>query len=316
MVEMELYPLKFGPIFKERVWGGCRLAEVFGKKLPAGRHIGESWELSDMPGEQTVIVNGPLTGQTIGQVVGRFGAEITGKRIEGAFPLLIKLLDIKESLSVQVHPDQRACERMGKGQPKSECWYIIDALPGAVMYRGLKAGTTKERFARAVADGTCAEYLEKADVRAGGSCFLPAGTCHSALGGLLIAEIQQPSDTTYRVFDWSRVDPFTGKGRALHIADALESINFGLPADKLPAVGGCIECEAFSVEALGGSVGERMALDAGAMKAIVFISGAGKICGGCGDAVRFIAGDTILIPAVFEGFIEFERDCEFLVVRI
>ncbi len=315
---MDLYPLKFQPIYKERIWGGRRLAELFGRPLPAGERIGESWELCDLPSDKTAIANGPLAGGTISQVVAEFGVELTGRRIEGTFPLLIKLLDAQDTLSIQVHPDRQACERMGKGEPKTECWYIIAAEPGAAIYKGLKPGTTKEQFAEALSQGNCAELLEKVDVQPGQSYFLPAGTCHSIGAGLVIAEIQQSSDTTYRVFDWNRIDPATGKGRPLQIAEAMESINFSLTLDKLPvaAAGRLAECEAFKIDKFRQGRAEQFPLAPGQMKAIVFISGRGKVLGRRSESVYFAAGDTILTPAVFEGFIEFENDCTFLTVTI
>ncbi|OQY03077.1 MAG: hypothetical protein B6I25_08480 [Planctomycetales bacterium 4572_13] len=153
---MNLYPLKFEPIFKERIWGGRQIEKVFGKDLPADVKIGESWELADLPSDKSTVVNGPLAGQTIDQVIAEFGTAITGNNDDQPpLPLLIKILDAQDVLSVQVHPDAAACKRMAKGEPKTECWYIIDTQPGAVIYKGLKPGTTKQQFAGAIADGTC-----------------------------------------------------------------------------------------------------------------------------------------------------------------
>ena len=210
---MNIYPLKFRPIFKERIWGGQQLKKVFGKNLPTDVKIGESWELADLPDDKSEVVNGPLAGRTIDQVIAEFGVAVTGKdNYQPPLPLLIKILDAQDVLSVQVHPDAATCERMEKGDPKTECWYIIDAKPKAVIYKGLKPGTTRQQFSDAVANGTCEDYLVKIPVAVGECHFLPSGTCHAIGAGLLIAEIQQPSDTTYRVFDWNRVDPATGQG--------------------------------------------------------------------------------------------------------
>jgi mannose-6-phosphate isomerase-like protein (cupin superfamily) len=166
-----------------------------------------------------------------------------------AFPLLVKFLDAQDVLSVQVHPDPETCRRMGRGDPKTECWYIIRAEPGAVIYKGFRKPVTREQFAEAIADGTAAELLAPVPVRPGECHFIPAGTVHSLGAGLLIAEIQTPSDTTYRVFDWNRVDD-TGQPRALHIAEALESIHFDVTPEKLPVTttGRLVDCRYFRVD--------------------------------------------------------------------
>jgi mannose-6-phosphate isomerase len=202
MAAMRPYPLKSVPVFKERIWGGQRLREVFCKALPPGAKIGESWEIADLPEGRSVIANGSLAGQKLGEVVERFPREIVGARdFGGPFPLLIKFLDAQDVLSVQVHPDAETCRRMGRGEPKTECWYVIAVDPGAVIYKGLRPGVTRDEFARAVEDGTTAELLEKVPVEVGQCHYLPAGTAHAIGAGLLIAEIQTPSDKTYRVFD-------------------------------------------------------------------------------------------------------------------
>ena len=206
MSGMDIHALKSVPVLKQRIWGGRRLAEVFGKELGPGRKIGESWEIADLPEGQSRIANGPFRGQALGEVVRRHTEEIAGTRdFPERFPLLVKFIDAQEVLSVQVHPDAETCRRMGKGQPKTECWYIIRAEPGAVIYKGLKKGVTREQFARAIQNGTAADLLAAVPVTPGECHFIPAGTAHSLGAGLLIAEVQTPSDTTYRTFDWNRV---------------------------------------------------------------------------------------------------------------
>lgn len=315
---MRLYPLKFKPIFKERIWGGLRLREVFGKDLPAGAKIGESWELADVGEDKSEIVNGPLAGKTIDAVLAEFGPAVTGtESYQPPFPLLIKILDAQNVLSVQVHPDAETCRRTGKGEPKTECWYIIDAQPGAVIYKGLKPGTTKEQFAQAIEDGTCADYLVKVPVKVGECHFLPSGTCHSIGAGLLIAEIQQPSDTTYRVFDWNRTDPATGKGRPLHIAEALEAIHFDSYRDNLSVktTGRLVDADEFKVDKGHQTPGCEELLSR-RMKVLIILSGAGQITAEGLETVRFKKGDTLLIPAAFEGVMKLERECEYLTATI
>lgn len=315
---MKPYPFKFKPIFKERIWGGRNLQEVFDKGLPAEVIIGESWELADLPEDKSEIVNGPLAGQTIDQVIAEFGSAITGKEdYRPPFPLLIKILDAQDVLSVQVHPDSETCKRTGKGKPKTECWYILDALPGAVIYKGLKPGTTKEQFAEAIDNGTCEDHLLKVPVQVGECHFLPSGTCHAIGAGLLIAEIQQPSDTTYRVFDWNRVDGKTGKGRQLHIDDALESIHFDSSGDNLSVrrVGRLVDADEFTVDKGHQMPGEEV-LFSGQMKVLIIVSGTGVFDAERCESVSFKKGDCILIPAEFEGVMTTKTECEYLTAAV
>jgi len=315
---MEVYPLKFGPIFKERIWGGQALRTVFGKDLPEGAKIGESWELADLPDDKSEIVNGPLAGITIDKAVEKLGAAITGREdYKPPFPLLIKILDAQDILSVQVHPDPETCRRRGKGQPKTECWYIIDAAPGAVIYKGLKKGVTKEQFAQSIKDGNCDELLEKVQVKKGECHFLPAGTAHAIGPGLLIAEIQTPSDTTYRVFDWNRVDD-SGKGRRLHIEDALQSIHFDSSGDDLSVktVGRLVGSEVFKVDKGHQTAGCEVLFSPGQMKALMVITGRGCITSQATENVDFKKGDTLLIPAAFEGVMQFTSDTDYLTITV
>jgi len=334
-----------------RIWGGRRLQEVFGKELPPGEKIGESWEIADLPEGKSTIGNGPLRGQTLGDVFRRYTEEIVGtsSRLEtgawrpkaptayglqpgtSAFPLLVKFLDAEDVLSVQVHPDAATCRRMGSGQPKTECWYIIQAEPGAVIYKGLRKGVTKEHFARAIETQDVASLLAAVPVHPGECHYLPAGTVHALSAGLLIAEVQTPSDTTYRVFDWNRVDD-AGKPRQLHIAEALESIHFDLTPDKLPVttVGRLVDSEYFKVDKgvgwavptissrPGKSVGTAhptsVALAPGCMRVLIFITGGGVIVSKGAEPIEFKAGDCLLIPAAFEGAVQFTCDTEYLTV--
>jgi len=313
---VNLYPLKFKPIYKKRIWGGQKLREVFNKDIPPFEKIGESWELADLPDDKSVIANGELTGQTLNSAIKKYPKEITGdENFSGPFPLLIKFLDAEDILSVQVHPDSQTCRRMGKGKPKAECWYIISAVSGAVIYKGLKEGVTKEEFSKAIKKGSVAELLAKVPVEAGQCHFLPAGTAHSIGAGLLIAEIQTPSDTTYRVFDWNRVDD-RGKARPLHIEEALESINFDAAGDNLPVttVGRLVDCEYFKIDKGHQAKGCEMLLSSGKMKTLIILAGSGAILGADGTFVEFKAGDCLLVPAAYEGAMQFADDTQYLTV--
>jgi len=311
---METYPLKFKPVFKQRIWGGQKLRDYFGKDIPTGQKIGESWELADLPEDKSVIANGPLAGMNIHQVLVKYPKDITGNAsFNGNFPLLIKILDAENVLSVQVHPDEETCRRTGKGDPKTECWYIIKAAAGAVIYKGVKETVTKERFAAAIKEGDVEELLNKVEVQAGQCHFLPSGTAHAIGAGLLIAEIQLPSDTTYRVFDWNRVDEH-GKARQLHIEDALESIHFGKSANDLPVttVGRLVECEYFIIDKGHQTKGCERLEAAGQMRVVMILNGTGHFEAHGQEGIGFCGGDTILLPAAYEGAMCFEDDTEYL----
>ncbi len=222
-----LYPLVFQPLFKDRVWGGRELERLYAKKIPAGKPTGESWEISDRPGDASVITNGPLADKNLRWLMENHAADVLGgakPAAEGRFPLLCKILDARDKLSLQVHPPASKAAEL-KGEPKTEMWYIADAAPDACLYVGLKHGVTRAEFERKVADGSVADCFHRIPVRAGDTMFLPSGRVHAIGDGLVIFEIQQNSDTTYRVFDWNRVG-LDGKPRDLHIAQSLASIDF------------------------------------------------------------------------------------------
>jgi mannose-6-phosphate isomerase len=315
---MRPYPLKFEPIFKQRIWGGQKLRDIFNKDIPPFEKIGESWELADLPDDKSVIANGELAGHTLSSAIEKYPKEITGdENFSGPFPLLIKFLDAEDVLSVQVHPDSQTCRRLGKGEPKTECWYIISAAPGAVIYKGLRKGVSKEDFAEAIKKGTVADMLTKVPVETGQCHFLPAGTAHSIGAGLLIAEIQTPSDTTYRVFDFNRVDD-AGKARELHIEEALESIHFGTAGDDLSAttMGRLADSEYFKIDKGHQGKNCEVLLSPGPLKTLIFLTGFGTILGTGGEPVEFKAGDCLLVPSIYEGVMRFADDMQYLTVTI
>ena len=315
---MFLYPLKFKPIYKQRIWGGWKLHQFFAKEIARDKKIGESWELADLPDDKSVIANGELVGQTITAAIAKYPQQIIGdQNFSAPFPLLIKFLDAQDKLSVQVHPDAKTCRRMGTGRPKTECWYIIAADNGATIYKGLKQGVTKAELADAVRAGTVADMLVEVCVSPGECHFLPAGTAHSIGPGLLIAEIQTPSDTTYRLFDFNRVDD-SGKPRPLHIEQALKSIHFDSAGDNLSVTtsGRLVDCEFFKIDKARQADGGEATLSAGKMKCLIFLSGSGVIAAPESITVEFKAGETILIPAVYQGTIHFSDDTDYLTVTI
>jgi mannose-6-phosphate isomerase len=221
-----LYPFTFHPIFKERVWGGRKLEELFNKRLPPGLLIGESWEISDRPGDVSLVANGPLAGKDLHWLVTHHPKELLGhvKLKNGRFPLLIKILDAREQLSLQVHPPPGMAKKFG-GDPKTELWYVVDSVPEAEIFVGLKRGTTRKQFERLLKEGTVGDGVHRVHVARGDAMFLPSGRVHAIGAGLVLFEIQQNSDTTYRVFDWNRLG-LDGKPRELHPAESMASIDF------------------------------------------------------------------------------------------
>src|SRR5438067_10342088 len=209
----------------ERIWGGRCLESKFGKKLPPKARIGESWEIVDRPEAQSVVLRGPLKGKTLHELWNEERSLIFGELPNAPrFPLLVKLLDAHENLSLQVHPPEQAARKLG-GEPKNEIWYVAAANAGAELLLGFCKPSSRDEFENALRQGTAADYVYKIPSKPGDSAFLSAGRLHAVSAGNLLIEIQQNSDTTYRVFDWNRLDD-RGKSRQLHIEQALQCIDF------------------------------------------------------------------------------------------
>lgn len=289
-------PIVFQPLYQERVWGGRELERVFGRTLPvAGRPYGEAWEVVDREEAQSVVVAGDFAGLTLHELWTNRREELFGAGLEGIarFPLLIKVLDARDDLSIQVHPPDHLAAALG-GEPKTEMWYIADCTPDARLYVGLKRGTTREAFEQAIRDGTVADCVHAVTPRPGQSIFIRSGRLHAIGAGMLIFEIQQNSDTTYRVFDWNRLG-LDGKPRDLHVAESLASIDFGdfEPEMDVPDHGVLAACEYFKVEKLeiepGGSIGHLRADRC----SILAVAG-GALTSPAG--LRLAAGDFALLP--------------------
>jgi len=286
-------PLVFEPLFMERVWGGRRLESLFGKELPPGKQIGESWEIVDRPEAQSVVRRGPWRGRTLHDLWVEERAEIFGANLPDSsrFPILAKLLDARETLSLQVHPSAQIAASLG-GEPKSELWYFAAADDGAEIFAGLRAGVQPTQFEQAIDDGSVAELVPRLPVKSGDSFFVPSGRLHAIGGGNLIVEIQENSDTTYRVFDWARADA-NGQPRALHRTESMRAINFQDYEPELVRRRGeqLLESPHFVVERWELSAA-RPASEQAVFAIFVCLEGAVK----CGE-MEARPGDFFLVPA-------------------
>ena len=222
-----MYPLRFEPLFRRYLWGGRRLGTVLNKPIGPGEDYAESWEIVDHGQDQSVVAFGELRGMPLGELVADHGPELFGRHHpQRQFPLLFKFLDANQSLSVQVHPDDRqAAQLVPPDLGKTEAWVVIHADPGSVIYAGLREGVDRNGLQAAMAAGQTESCLHHFSAQAGDCVFIPAGTVHALGAGLVIAEIQQASDTTFRLFDWNRVGA-DGKPRPLHIQAGLDAIDF------------------------------------------------------------------------------------------
>ncbi len=245
-----LYPLKFNPVFKDYIWGGRNLEE-FGKHLPSGR-VAESWEISCHPNGESVVCNGEFAGVSLLDLVKKYGRKLIGTALPdkdvAKFPLLVKLIDANDKLSVQVHPDDDYAFSHENGElGKNEMWHILSAKPGAKLIYGVRPGTTRESFEQAVKENRIEDCLNSVEVAPGDTFNIPAGLIHAIGEGIVLAEIQQNSDTTYRVFDYNRVDK-DGQPRPLHIEKAQEVINFNSAERPEKAVGLAVKIDAHSLK--------------------------------------------------------------------
>jgi len=248
------YPLRFAPILRRHLWGGRRLERVLGKPLGPGNDFAEAWEIVDHGADQSVVLHGPWAGTTLHELTTEHGAEMLGRHHpQPSFPLLLKFLDAQKTLSVQVHPnDQQGAQLIPPDLGKTEAWYVIAAEPGSLIYAGLKRGFDLPALRRELSRGTAELCLHRFEARAGDCVFVPAGTVHAIGAGIVLAEIQQASDTTFRLYDWNRVGP-DGRPRTLHIEEALAVTDFERgPVDPAVArptqrahVSRLVECDKF-----------------------------------------------------------------------
>lgn len=291
-------PLVFSPLYKDRVWGGRTLATLYNRQLPdTDTPFGESWELVDREDEQSFVRTGALAGTSIETLWRDQRESIFGKRAQASkeprFPILVKILDARDRLSIQVHPPAAVAPAL-KGEPKTEMWYIAHADAGAKLYVGLREGVDRESFEKGIAEGLTADQVHAIEPRQGEFIFIPSGRLHAIGAGLVIYEIQQNSDTTYRVFDWNRLG-LDGKPRALHVSESLQCIDFDdIEPGMTPAQGETlVDCDYFHVkewELAGSEV--RPAAPESEFAFVAVVSGQVRSGG-----FTFKSGDFFLVPA-------------------
>lgn len=224
-----LYPLKFDTIFKEKLWGGTKIKDVLGKDFGDLKNCGETWEISGVPGNLSQVAEGVLKGNTLPELIDEFKAELVGEKVYeqfgNEFPLLIKFIDAAQDLSIQVHPDDQLAKERHNSLGKSEMWYVFQADQGSKLISGFNRDTSREEYLQYLNSGKLTELLNEEDVQDGDCFYLPAGRVHTIGKGLLLAEIQQSSDVTYRIYDFDRVDD-EGNKRELHTEQALDALDF------------------------------------------------------------------------------------------
>jgi len=314
---MNLYPLTFRPRFVEKIWGGRKLQTVLGKSIPPTVPIGESWELYDFPPGvvgsskdwvSTEVAAGPLAGRSLHELVGEFGVDLYGSvplsGPEGQFPILIKFLDAREDLSVQVHPDPAYSDAHPGAHLKTEAWYVLQSDPDSRLLKGLKPGTTREQFEAAITRGDVEQFINAIPTREGECFYLPSGTVHALGAGLLVAEVQTPSDTTFRVFDFNRIDSSTGKPRALHVEKALKCIDFSATGELDPRTSQSIRLVTspyFYLERNHLHPGSVHHLKSDQPTVLIITHGTVDLSArGVLEAVHVARGDVVLMPAALQ----------------
>lgn len=301
-----MYPIKLKPAFKDYLWGGTRLRDDFGKDCDFDK-IAESWELSCHKDGNSVVADGEFAGLTLAQYIEKEGKSVLGTNCEKFenFPILIKLIDAKDNLSVQVHPNNEYAQRVEGEYGKTEMWYVVDCDPGASLYFGVNRAITKDEFRKRIEENTLTDVLYKADVKKGDVFFIQSGTIHAIGAGILICEIQQNSNTTYRVYDYGRRGA-DGKLRELHIDKAIDvsTLTPSDTADKQSApekIPGGVKtalasCEYFTTEKYEIDGAVEIDVDGSSFASLVVTEGAGTVTG-AENAVGFKAADSLFVPA-------------------
>ena len=316
---MELF--KFEPLLKQTIWGGNKIV-AFKHIQSYMENVGESWEVSGVPGDESVVANGECKGKTLNEVLAEMKQKLVGeenyKRFGDRFPLLIKFIDARQDLSIQVHPDDETAHRQGKAMGKTEMWYVMDSDEDASLKVGLKKKITPEEYARMVEDDTICDALGNYKVKSGDCFFIPAGRIHAICSGSFIAEIQQTSDVTYRIYDYKRKDK-NGNYRELHTKEAAEAIDYTVLDDyrteytpvKNEATQ-LVSCPLFTTAVY--DLTEPMTLDYSELDSFVILialKGEGSILTSSGNSYSFREGESILLPATTE-MVKVEGNIKFL----
>ncbi len=288
-------PITFRPLYKTRVWGGRTLETRYERELPDSQPYGESWELVDRSDDQSIVETGDHSGQTLNYLWTNHRDEVFGPGLPDSerFPILIKILDCQDDLSIQVHPPAHLAPSLN-GEPKTEMWYLAGVEDRALLYIGFKEGVTRAQFEQSIHDGTVADYVHRIAPQEGESIFIPSGRLHAIGGGNLIFEIQQNSDTTYRVFDWNRMG-LDGKARELHIEESLSSIDFEdfEPAMDIPSGHTLAQCAYFKTDEVKLNTGEYISNPSSQHFSVIAVV-SGELNSQDGT---HRAGDFLLLPA-------------------
>lgn len=309
---MKLYPLKFQPLFHYRIWGGEKLKTVLNKEY-SETSIGESWEISTVPNNETVVVDGPLQGKTINELIGKYQDDFLGEnvydRFGEEFPLLIKFIDAKTPLSIQVHPDDELAKNRHNSFGKNEMWYVMGADKEAELIVGFSKQLDKQRYTKAIDEDKIEEVLNSVQVVEGDTFYIPAGRVHAIGGGVMIAEIQQTSDVTYRIFDFNRVDKKTGEKRELHTDLSVDAIDFTLleeyrtEYDTSQLKNELVHTQYFKTDVL--MIAEQITVNVSkkeSFKILMCVDG-NVMLNYDNESYSLKKGETILLPASLEGVI-------------
>jgi len=306
----ELYPLKFETVLKEKVWGGNALVSRFNKKSNGSQKVGESWELSAVADNQSVISNGFLAGNNIEELIEVYMGDITGdiifEKFGNEFPLLIKFIEAQDDLSIQVHPDNDLAKKRHKAYGKTEMWYVLECNKDSKIYTGFKEGVTKKIYEESLINGKIVEIMNVESVEAGDAFFTPAGRVHAIGGGIVLVEIQQTSDITYRIFDWNRVGSGKEK-RELHTELALDAIDFKQTGKskirikpELNKAENLVNCEYFSTNILSFNKPiDKEYYSNDSFVVYICLEGEFLICWD-GNSDKVIKGETVLLPAMIK----------------
>ncbi len=314
---MKLYPLKFTTIYKDKLWGGQKIKTILGKDYGDLPNCGETWEISGVTGNVSVVATGSLAGQSLNELINEYGAELMGKKVAdkfgSEFPLLVKFIDANDDLSIQVHPNDELAKQRHNSFGKTEMWYIFQADPGSKLITGFNQPLTKEEYLARFNEGKLMDILNQEEVEADDVFFLPAGRVHTIGKGLLLAEIQQTSDVTYRIYDFDRTDD-EGNKRELHVEEALDAIDYQhYPEYKTSYINKqneavqLVDCEYFTTNKLDFTrQTSRDYSDLDSFKILVCMEGAAEVkVNGLGYPIR--KGEAMLLPAVIKS-VELETE--------